>query len=73
MAIETLADIVRLHAIERPDQTAMIYTADNRRWTFSELDRESNRIAQALRAAGIDAQDRIAYLDKNSPEYFTYL
>jgi len=73
MSIETLADIVRFHAVERPDQTAMIYTADNRRWTFTELDQESNRIAQALRAAGVDAQDRIAYLDKNSPEYFTYL
>ncbi len=73
MAIATLADIVRLHAIERPDRTAMIFTADNRRWTFSELDQESNRMAQALRASGVNAQDRIAYLDKNSPEYFTFL
>ena len=73
MSIRTLADIVRFHAAERPLQTAMIYTADNRRWTFQDLDQESNRVAQALHAAGIDAGDRIAYLDKNSPEYFTYL
>ncbi|MCZ6887400.1 MAG: long-chain-fatty-acid--CoA ligase [Gammaproteobacteria bacterium] len=73
MAIESLGDIVRHHAREIPDNTAMIYATDGRQWTFRELDNESNLVAHALLADGIGAHERIAYLDKNTPEYFTYL
>jgi long-chain acyl-CoA synthetase len=73
MVITSLADIVRYHAKERPDDLAMLYVQDERSWTFRELDLESNRVANALVAEGVGEQDRIAYLDKNSPEYFTSL
>lgn len=73
MAIAALADIVRHHAVERPDSRAMVYTEDGRSWSFKELDLESNQVAHALAADGVGPQDRIAYLDKNVPEYFTYL
>jgi long-chain acyl-CoA synthetase len=36
--------------------------------SYKQLDDRSNRVAQALRAAGVGAGDRVAYLDKNSPE-----
>jgi long-chain acyl-CoA synthetase len=71
--MRSLADIVRHHAQSTPDNVAIHYLDDGRRWTFAELDAESNRIAQRLRDAGVGPQDRIAYLDKNAPEYFTYL
>ncbi len=51
----------------------MVYTEDGRSWSFKELDLESNQVAHALAADGVGPQDRIAYLDKNVPEYFTYL
>ncbi|HEY5664430.1 MAG TPA: long-chain-fatty-acid--CoA ligase, partial [Ilumatobacter sp.] len=46
---------------------------DDRSWTYAELDLESNRAANALAAAGVGAGDRVAFLDKNAPEYFSFL
>ena len=71
--METLADVARHNAAQRPDQTALTYVNDGRSWTYAALDAESNRVAQALLAAGVGAGDRIAYLDRNAPEYFLYL
>ena len=73
MIMQTLADVTRLHAQQRPDSQAIFYVNDGRTWTYKELDSEANRVAQALIKEGVGAQQRIAYLDKNAPEYFTYL
>lgn len=73
MTITTLGDITRHHLSERPEHIALTYTHDNREWTFRELDAEACQCANALVAMGIGAQDRVAYLGKNTPEYFTYL
>ncbi len=78
MVIETLGDIPRKHAAERPDKVALTYVeqaveASHRTWTFAALNAEANRIANALRALGIEPGQRIAYLDRNAPEYFLYL
>ncbi len=73
MSIKTLADLTRVHRAERADQLALKYVNDGRTWTYGGLDEEANRVANALAAMGIGAQDRIAYLDKNAPEYFVYL
>lgn len=78
MSIETLGDIVREHGQKSPDKTALTFveaslTDTHRSWTFAELDGETNRIANALLAAGVEPGQRIAYLDKNAPEYFLYL
>jgi long-chain acyl-CoA synthetase len=71
--MKCLADIVRHHAAARPQALALHYMNDGRTWTFAELDRASNQAAQALAAAGVGPGDRVAYLDKNAPEYFIYL
>ena len=73
MQINNLADLTRAHAATTPDNQAMAYVDDGRTWTFRELDSEANRVAQALKAAGVGPGDRIALLDKNAPEYFLYL
>ncbi|MDY7102259.1 MAG: long-chain-fatty-acid--CoA ligase [Actinomycetota bacterium] len=70
-AIETMADVIRHQAAERPDAVALV--SGDRSWTYAEMDAESSRIAQALLDAGVRPQERVAYLDKNAPEYFTYL
>jgi len=41
--------------------------------TWSEMDARSSRVAQGLLAAGLAEQSRIAFLDKNGPEYFEVL
>ena len=71
MSIQTMADVVRVHAAENGDKPALTY--GKRSWTYAELDAESSRVANALLDAGVGPQERVAFLDKNSPEYFTYL
>lgn len=78
MSISTLGDIARVHAALRPEKTALTFVEGSsaeahRTWSFAELDREANRIANALLAAGVEPGQRIAYLDRNAPEYFPYL
>src|SRR5207302_3585110 len=38
--------------------------------SFGELDTRSSRLANAFAAVGIQANDRVAFLDKNGPEFF---
>jgi long-chain acyl-CoA synthetase len=78
MTIQTLGDIAREHARTRPEKTALTFVANDigeahRVWSFADIEAESNRIANALLAAGVEPGQRIAYLDKNAPEYFLYL
>jgi long-chain acyl-CoA synthetase len=71
LKIESLADIVRGHARERPDVSAVVYRG--RTTTYSQLDRASNRVANGLIAAGIRPQARVAHLDKSSDAFFELL
>ena len=70
-SITSIGDITRVHAAERGTKTALSY--EDRSWTYTELDSEANKVAQALLAAGVQPQDRVAFLDKNAPEYFPFL
>ncbi len=70
-AIQTMADVTRVHAEGRANKVALI--ADDRTWTYRELDREANQVANALLSHGVRPQDRVAFLDKNAPQYFTFL
>jgi len=63
--VGTVVDIVRAHRDERP-----AITFENRTLSFADLDDSSSRVGQALRAAGVGIGDRVAFLDKNRPEYF---
>jgi len=71
MAIETIADLVRVHGKERPDKPAL--TFGDRTLTYRDLDLRSNQVANALLAEGVGTADRVAILDKNSVEYFELL
>lgn len=66
--LHSLADITRLQRAERADATAQIF--DGRVTTFGELDRRASQVANALQAAGVAPQSRIAYLGKNSDRFF---
>lgn len=73
MAIQIagLADIVRIHAAERPDLAAIVH--EGRTTTYAALDRAANRVANGLIAEGIAPQARIAHLDKSSDLFFELL
>jgi long-chain acyl-CoA synthetase len=67
----SLGEIVRRHARERGARP--VITFGERTITWAELDARSSRVAQGLRAAGLAPQDRVAFIDKNGPEYFEVL
>ena len=48
-------------------------TSGDRAITWADMDVRSSRVAQGLLAAGLVAQDRVAFLDKNGFEYFEVL
>ncbi|GAC1605746.1 MAG: fatty acid--CoA ligase [Acidimicrobiales bacterium] len=66
--MEHLADIARGQAKDRSDMVALIFGAET--FTYGELGRRSSRVAAGLQALGVRPQDRVAFLDKNTPEYF---
>jgi long-chain acyl-CoA synthetase len=60
----TIGELIRTHVTERPNKLALLQ--DGYSWTFHELHEESSQ-------AGVGNQDRVAFLDKNVPEYCTML
>jgi len=60
------ADILRRWAALRPGHAALRWSEGE--LTYAQLDARANRVAQALAADGVGAGDRVAFLDKNSPE-----
>lgn len=69
--MQCLADIARTQAADQPDKPAIV--CDDRTLTYAELDAEANRVANALVAASVGSQDRVGFIGKNIPEYFTLL
>ncbi|MGH6766172.1 MAG: fatty acid--CoA ligase [Bradyrhizobium sp.] len=66
-----LADMIRAQAKGRGNATAFEF--EGRRTSFIELDANTNRVANGLKALGVKPRERIAYLGKNSDIYFELL
>ncbi len=66
--ITNLAGIVRVHGTEQENKPALVL--GDKTLTWKQLYARSCQMAQALRAAGVGPQDRVAFLDKNSIEHF---
>lgn len=62
-----LAYMIRRAAFYHKDKTAVVYE-DSRR-TFQQVNRRSNRLAQALVRAGVKKGERVAVLLANCPEF----
>ena len=41
MTFNSIAELTRTHRASTPDKTALLYTADDQRWSYSELDRQA--------------------------------
>ena len=61
-----VADVVRENAASRPDAVAIVHR--DRTVTYAELDERSNRLAQALLAAGAGPGSPVGHLDRSAPE-----
>lgn len=63
-----MADLIRAHASVRPDSPCV--TFDGRTVSYRELDARSNRVANALAAAGVGPGERVAIIARNSPAFY---
>ncbi len=66
--VTSLADVIRVHARERGREPMTTY--GDRIQSFGDVYERAQRVARALAAAGVGGQDRVAFLDKNGPEFF---
>ncbi|MBQ1507371.1 MAG: AMP-binding protein, partial [Ruminococcus sp.] len=56
------------------DKTAVMHPAGGKNWSYSELNRDSNKLANALKAAGISKSDVVFMQLFNSPHFlFGYI
>jgi len=63
-----VASIVRDNAKKQPNAISLVL--GDRTLTWAQLLSRSSQVAQGLRRAGVKAQDRVAFLDKNGIEHF---
>ena len=69
--MRTLGEILGRHAAQRPEAPAL--RADERTWTYRALHAEATKVARALQAEGVAPRQRVAILDRNVPEFFSFL
>ena len=62
-----LASSLEKHAAQSPARPAILF--EGRTITYADLDASASRLAQALRALGIAAGDRVALFLPNVPEF----
>ena len=68
--VGNVADVARTQARKRGAETALI---DNgRAISFGEIDAKASRIADRLLSEGLARQERVAYLAKNSGDFFAF-
>ena len=67
-AIKDAGGIVRYHAKKQPNAVSLVL--GERTLTWAQLLSRSAQVAQGLKRAGVKAQDRVAFLDKNGIEHF---
>lgn len=66
--ITSVADTSRFHAKTRANKPAFIFNDEV--LTYREFDRHCSMTANGFAAEGLKPTSRIAFLDKNSPDYF---
>lgn len=56
------------------DKTALIDPSEKKIWTYSELNKDVNKFANAMKARGVKKNDAVLYLLPNSPQFvFSYI
>ena len=64
-----LANILDLQAVKRPEKAGVIFGETE--YTYAHLNKEANRMANALIALGVQKGDRVAMWLPNCPEFIT--
>ena len=64
-----LSDLFEEQVKHSPNKPAIIFTNDERMWTFHELNEYANRVANYFTSLGLQKGDTAALFMDNSPEY----
>jgi long-chain acyl-CoA synthetase len=64
-----LANILEIQAVKNPEKAAVIFGESG--YTYSHLNEEANRIANAMKSFGVQKGDRVAMWLPNCPEFIT--
>jgi fatty-acyl-CoA synthase len=70
---KTFGQVLEENAKNYPNEDALIYPTRNRRYSWSELNREVDLLARGLMALGVKKNDRIAIWATNVPQWLTVL
>lgn len=68
----TMGNVVRRQARERGDKVYLTNLPDGRTFTFAQIHEQTNRIANALLAAGVGKGSHVASVLRNSPEQILF-
>jgi acyl-CoA synthetase (AMP-forming)/AMP-acid ligase II len=69
--VASVADVSRVQALRRGSAPALVF--EGRATTFADVDAMASRVANALIASGVQTQERIAYLSKNTDHFLPCL
>ena len=69
--VASVADVAREQALRRGNAPALLF--EGRAMTFADVDAMASRVANALIAAGVRTQERVAYLSKNTDHFLPCL
>ena len=58
------------HAVDHPDQPALVMAPSGAQLTFAEYEANCNRLAHLFRAAGLRRGDHVAMFMENNLRYF---
>ena len=64
-----LSDLFEEQVHQHPDKPAIIFTNEDRTWTYCELNEYANRVANYFSSLGLQKGDSAALFMENSPEY----
>ena len=65
----TLGEMLRAVAGRAADQPALVFSSDDYRVSYGELDQQTDEVARGLLALGVEHGDRVAVWSTNRPEW----
>jgi long-chain acyl-CoA synthetase len=66
----SIGDTIRFREAKHPGATAITFQGESISW--ATLAQRSRAVASALVASGVEAQDHVAFMEKNAVEFFEY-
>lgn len=67
----TLGQLLRIQALQYPNHECLVVPWTGARWTYTDLDHETDRLARGMMAMGIQKGDRVGIMAGNCEQYIS--